>query len=523
MKRFLLVLGLILLLGNTNYANAAGSVKSDIKEIKNILKSQIQAANKYSYQDFIKYFDFGYINSDGFGLDIYSKLVEDTWASYNNIQYAQKVKNITVNGKDAIAEVLETANARIESQYNLSGDLKSIANNVYFLKKTTNGWRIVSDVILTEDTYLAFGELSKHTPVLNVPYQIAANSNYTASIEFTAPPNTIAIASINQEKVSYPQQNSKENYRKLPDDGILERFFTSNGEGVNEYIVASIGLTRPEFENKDLQINVTGIAYIIKRVNVIPENKFINRDDVIPVREKLLKLQEEDKAVEKAKKEQQEAQKHEIKKNDSEKDSNPADVQNDKKEKQVIDVQKGEDVPAEIKDVQETSAPQQLEEKGLNLENPAPETEKVKSKEQNVAEIKEDKQPAEQQTPAVKSNDEQASADSLKKDKTKAKKEKVKTEKKKKDKTKGKAEQTDNVGAQNSAAAKDNKSNSSDVKTPEPGQKAEKVKNKKNKRDKQKKDKSLKGTYSPSTIGIPTTATVCPIEEPLSSENVTKQ
>ena len=231
-------------------------------------------------------------------------------------------------------------------------------------------------------------------------------------------------------------------------------------------------------------INVTGIAYIIKRVNVIPENKFINRDDVIPVREKLLKLQEEDKAVEKAKKEQQEAKKHEIKKNDTEKDSNPADVQNDKKEKQVIDAQKGEDVPAEIKG---------------------------------------DKQPAEQQTPAVKSDDEQASADSLKKDKTKAKKEKVKTEKKKKDKTKGKAEQTDNVEAQNSASVKDNKSNSSDVKTAEPGQKAEKVKNKKNKRDKQKKDKSLKGTYSPSTIGIPTTATVCPIEEPLSSENVTKQ
>ncbi len=313
MKRFLFVLTLVLLLGNFNYADAASAGKSDVKAIKNILKSQIQAANKYSYPDFIKYFDFGYINSDGFGLDIYSKLVEDTWAAYSNIQYAQKVKNITVNGKDAIAEVIETANAQIESQYNLRGNLKSIANNVYFLKKTTNGWRIVSDIILTEDTYLAFGEMADHAPVLNIPYQIGANSNYTASLEYTPPKNTIAIASINQEKVSYPQETSKENYRKLPDDGILERFFTSNADGVNEYIVASIGLTRPEFENKDLQINVTGVAYVIKRINVIPENKFINKEGIVPVKERLLKLQENDRAVEQAEKEKFEADKHEIK------------------------------------------------------------------------------------------------------------------------------------------------------------------------------------------------------------------
>ncbi len=289
MKRKILLLTLVLLLG-VNTALAATNVKSETKEIKDILKSQIAAANKYDYSGFIKHFDLQYVNSDGFNLDVYSKLVDDTWSSYNNIQYAQQIKNITIMGKDAIAEVVETANAQVESQYNLKGVLKSVANNIYFLKKTHDGWKIVSDVILTEDTCLSFGELTKYSPMLSVPYQTPANKNYTATLEFTAPKDTIAIASINQEKVTFPQETAKENYRKLPEDGILERFFTANGENTNEYVVASLGLTRPVFDNKDLQINITGVAYIIKRVNVVPENKFINKEGVISVSERLEKI-----------------------------------------------------------------------------------------------------------------------------------------------------------------------------------------------------------------------------------------
>lgn len=286
MKRFIYIL-LVLLFANANFVSAATNTKAELKAVKEVLKTQIQSANKYDYPAFVKHFDPQYINSDGFALDIYSKLVEDTWSSYTNIQYAQQVKNITIDGKDAIAEVIETANAQVESQYNLKGDLKSIANNIYFLRKTADGWKIVSDVILTEDTYLSFGEMVNHSPTLTVPYQTLANQNYTATLEYSIPKDTIAIASLNQEKITYPQENAKENYRKLPEDGILERFFTANNDNTNEYIIASVGLTRPVFDNKDLQINVTGIAYIIKRVNVVPENKFINRESVVSVSERL--------------------------------------------------------------------------------------------------------------------------------------------------------------------------------------------------------------------------------------------
>lgn len=268
---------------NFNCAYAADSTKAEIKAVKNVLKSQIESANKYNYDAFLKHFDTQYINSDGFPLEIYSKLVQETWSSYSNIQYGQQIKHITITGNDAIAEVVETANASVNSQYDLKGNLKSIANNIYFLKKVDNNWKIVSDVILTEDTYLAFGEMVHHSPTLTVPYQALANQNYTATLEYIIPKETIAIASLNQEKVTFPQESAKENYRRLPDDGILERFFTANCDNTNEYIIASVGLTRPVFDNNDLEVKITGVAYIIKRVNIVPENKFIDKSALVPV------------------------------------------------------------------------------------------------------------------------------------------------------------------------------------------------------------------------------------------------
>ena len=299
MKRFIFILT-ILLFANFNCAYAADSTKAEIKAIKNVLKSQIESANKYDYDAFLKHFDTQYINSDGFPLEIYSKLVQETWSSYSNIQYGQQIKHITITGNEAIAEVVETANASVNSQYDLKGNLKSIANNIYFLKKIDNNWKIVSDVILTEDTYLAFGEMVHHSPTLTVPYQALANQNYTATLEYIIPKETIAIASLNQEKVTFPQESAKENYRRLPDDGILERFFTANCDNTNEYIIASVGLTRPVFDNNDLEVKITGVAYIIKRVNIVPENKFIDKSALVPVNNATPKQEEvKDEAPEK--------------------------------------------------------------------------------------------------------------------------------------------------------------------------------------------------------------------------------
>ena len=48
----------------------------------------------------------------------------------------------------------------------------------------------------------------------------------------------------------------------------MERLFTSNNDNFNEYIVASIGLTKTAVDDLSVKLSLSGFGYLIKRVNV---------------------------------------------------------------------------------------------------------------------------------------------------------------------------------------------------------------------------------------------------------------
>ncbi len=248
---------------------------NEAREVKKVLESQVKYANKTDFENFISTYDKKYINADGFNLDSYSKLVKETWNTFNEIKYSIDIKNVVVCDNKAIAELTETSYAQIPVNETLSGELKSFANSVYYLQKTDDGWKVVSDSVLDETTSMLYGEAKDLDIKLTVPKQILADTEYTASLEFTPPAETIAIASISNEKVEYPQKQLQEVFRKMPEDNILERIFRANTDNVNEYIVASIGLTKADVSDLSIKLSLTGFGYTIKRVNVIPQNKFI--------------------------------------------------------------------------------------------------------------------------------------------------------------------------------------------------------------------------------------------------------
>ncbi len=115
---------------------------------------------------------------------------------------------------------------------------------------------------------------------LNSPKQIGPNKYYTTSLKVDAPDDSVVIASISKENIIYPQTKSDDAFRKMPDDNILERVFLSNKNNVNEYTVASVGITRAEpYNENQVKVYMGGLAFIMTRVNVIPENKYIKFDD----------------------------------------------------------------------------------------------------------------------------------------------------------------------------------------------------------------------------------------------------
>ena len=274
MKKLFVLIICIFLSNLTAYSldyHKINFVKNDKRAIKSLLNSQVRYANRENFEKFISTYDTNYQNADGFNLSEYSELVKEIWQTYGKIHYAIKIKDIAIDNDTATVKLVETSEAPISASKELDGYMHSESQSIYKLKKTNNKWKVTGDTVLNETTSMLYGDARKLNISLTAPNEVAENTEYTASLEFIPPEGTLAIASIAKDKVEYPQKQPKEVFRKMPDDNILERLFIANSDKVNEYIVASIGLTKADLKELSLKISLTGFGYYIIRVNVVPE------------------------------------------------------------------------------------------------------------------------------------------------------------------------------------------------------------------------------------------------------------
>lgn len=269
MRRILLLIFVALFFTQNCFAFSWGIKPTDEETLTSFFKKQEYYANKSNLKNYLKTYSTNYKSADGFNLETYSKLVRDLWAIYKNIEYDITIKKITVDKNTAQVEILEKSFAEIKTSKVYSGELNSNAHIIYYLEKIENKWKIVGDTVLDETTSILYGTAKGLEVKLSAPNNIKANTEYSAILEFEPPKNTIAIASIVSDKVEYPQEPSKEVFRALPEDKILERLFTSNNENTNEYVIASIGLTKSNVTPQNIQLSLTGFGYTMKRVNII--------------------------------------------------------------------------------------------------------------------------------------------------------------------------------------------------------------------------------------------------------------
>lgn len=248
-------------------------------EVKKALCQHLRYANSYNLDGLKSLYADNYVNTDGLNKDIYIDLIKKTWESYPDIKYSIEIKNIDANEEQAVAQVVENAIASTSAKSGIiheRGILQSTSSSVYYMEKINNKWLITSDKILSEKTSLKYGVANDAKIDLIAPNQIPANTQYTAALDIQAPKDSLIIASIGKEEITYPQVLAEEIFRKLPEDGSLERVFKSNNKNINEYAVASFGITKARIINQsELKIFVTGLGFVMSRVNVIPKNEYV--------------------------------------------------------------------------------------------------------------------------------------------------------------------------------------------------------------------------------------------------------
>lgn len=293
MKKILLALTLTILLSNQVMAEASeaelneklssiGFGKIFSREPKEQITSMFEKyqkhANNHNLTKVRSYYSDKYANADGFDVDTYFSLIKQTWEMYPDMKYTTTIKSIDVNGDYATVQTGETSwgTAKEPSEYlQDNGSLESCSEVIYFLEKIGNNWKIVSDTAVSEKTYLKYGDAKDIAMDIVSPKIAVAGSDYSVMLEAEMPSNMMILGSITNEKITYPTEKPKEVFRKLKEDGILERIVQANTEGYNENAVISLGVTKAEIsEDQDIRLNVSGVAFLMSRVNVVQKKKF---------------------------------------------------------------------------------------------------------------------------------------------------------------------------------------------------------------------------------------------------------
>lgn len=256
---------------------------STVKDIKSVITRQEKYSNKFQLEELSSLYAGDFVNADGFNKEVYFKLIKDTWKTYPDISYTTKIKNIEFSGNYATVEVDETAVATSKDEVGdlvAIGELYSTADSIYYLEKIGSKWLIFSEQVLKETSSLKYGDARYTNIELSSPTQIKSGQSYTATLKVDAPSDSVVVASINQEEITYPQKTRDEVFRKMPEDNILERVFVANKNNINEYTVASVGITKSEiYDSTKVRVYMGGLAFIMTRVNVVPENNFIKLED----------------------------------------------------------------------------------------------------------------------------------------------------------------------------------------------------------------------------------------------------
>ena len=254
--------------------------RSPETQITNFIKKYNRYSSSNNIEKLKDMYSDNYLNNDGFDKTTVFKMMEMSASSYKSIKYDTEILSIMTDGNYAVVKAHETAVGETEKMIEKVKDNGTIVSDIYYidyLEKINNKWKITATEIMSEEVELKYGEAKKMKVDISAPACVPAGTEYEVTMKAKTPDGVFVVGSIVNEPIIYPQVQSKDVFRSIKSEEFT-RILTSNKDNNNEYATISIALTRAMVEPPSVVLNMTGLGFFMKRVNVLSLNKNLNKE-----------------------------------------------------------------------------------------------------------------------------------------------------------------------------------------------------------------------------------------------------
>ena len=256
--------------------------KSSESQINDFFKKYNRYSEKNDLEKLREMYDDNFVNNDGFNKETLFKMMEISADAYEDVEYTTIIDNIKVSGDFAVVDAHETAKGYTAAQIESLNDKGLITSEIYYtdyLKRDGNKWKITATDVRSELVSLKYGE-AKNMPVeITAPECIASGTDYEVTLNTSAPLESFLVGSIVNEPIEFPVSQTRDVFRTIKSDELI-RVLTSNSDNKNEYATVTIAVTRAKLEPPSVVINMTGMAFVMKRINVIKVNDQIKLEEI---------------------------------------------------------------------------------------------------------------------------------------------------------------------------------------------------------------------------------------------------
>lgn len=248
--------------------------RSPESQIQSFFKKYTKYSEKNEIEKLKEMYSDVYVNNDGFDKKTLFKVMQQASDAYKDVDYNTEILNIDVNGSYAVVKLHEIATGQTAQKAAQLNDYGFICSDLYFtnhLRKEDGKWKIMASQIESEQVALKYGEAKNMKVNIQAPRVVPSGCEYEVSVRVEAPDGVLIVGSIVNEPIKFPQTQGKDVLRAIKYEE-LARILKSNTENYNEYAAVSLGLTRPRIEPPSVVIDMTGMAIVMSRVNVLPIN-----------------------------------------------------------------------------------------------------------------------------------------------------------------------------------------------------------------------------------------------------------